>query len=105
MKPGDRCEATAGLRTFYHCVITEVKRGECNFDVEGSEAVAQLTMDIHIAVSPTNNLVTMERFVEKATEVGVSSISFIECDHSERRKFNEDRLRKIAISALKQSQK
>jgi 16S rRNA (uracil1498-N3)-methyltransferase len=105
MQVGDKFEATDGRGTFYRCVVTEIKRGECNFDIEGSATVGKPSLDIHIAISPTKNLDRMEWFVEKATEVGVNQISFIECHHSERRIIKEDRLQKIAISAMKQSLK
>jgi 16S rRNA (uracil1498-N3)-methyltransferase len=105
MKPGDKFETTDGRGNFYHCIVTEIKRGECSFDVEGTDAVAKPATEIHIALAPTKNIDRVEWFVEKATEVGVDRISFIACDHSERRNINEDRLRKIAISALKQSLK
>ena len=58
---------------------------------------------IHLAVAPTKNLDRMEWLVEKATEIGVDTITFLRCAHSERRELKLERLEKIAISALKQS--
>lgn len=46
----------------------------------------------------------MEWMVEKCVEIGVEQITFIYCQHSERKKVNMDRLEKVAISAMKQSQ-
>lgn len=60
---------------------------------------------IHIAVAPTKNMDRMEWFVEKAVEVGIDEISFLQCARSERKALNLDRLQKIAISAMKQSMK
>ncbi len=45
----------------------------------------------------------MEWLVEKVTEMGVSKISFIKCKRTDRKTVREERLRRIAISALKQS--
>lgn len=45
----------------------------------------------------------MEWLVEKAVEIGVSEITLLNCDHSERSFLKTDRLEKIAISAMKQS--
>lgn len=41
--------------------------------------------------------------VQKATEIGVSNIIPIICEHSEKRKLNIERMRKIAIEASEQS--
>lgn len=59
---------------------------------------------IHLFVAPTKNSDRMEWLVEKATEIGVSSITMVRCEHSERKTVNHDRLVKTAISAMKQSQ-
>ncbi|MDO4224774.1 MAG: RsmE family RNA methyltransferase [Bergeyella zoohelcum] len=58
---------------------------------------------LHIAIAPTKNIDRIEFFVEKATEMGVSEISFLLTDKSERRNINIDKIRKQAISASKQS--
>jgi 16S rRNA (uracil1498-N3)-methyltransferase len=47
----------------------------------------------------------MEWFVEKATEIGVDEISFLNCKFSERKLLKLPRLEKIVISAMKQSHK
>ena len=59
---------------------------------------------IHLAVAPTKSNDRMEWLIEKVTEIGVSSITPILCEHSERKIIRKERLIKIAISALKQSQ-
>jgi 16S rRNA (uracil1498-N3)-methyltransferase len=46
----------------------------------------------------------MEWLVEKATEIGVASVTMAHCQRSERKNINQDRLRKMAIAAMKQSQ-
>ena len=47
----------------------------------------------------------LEWFMEKATEIGINRLSLINCEHSERRSFNQTRLTKITVSALKQSKR
>ncbi len=59
---------------------------------------------IHIAIAPTKNADRIEWFIEKATEVGIDEISFIRCRNSERQVINLERVEKVAISAMKQSQ-
>ena len=46
-----------------------------------------------------------ELFLEKATEIGISEISPIICDHSERKVIKEERYERIIQSAMKQSLK
>ncbi|MBM3452058.1 MAG: 16S rRNA (uracil(1498)-N(3))-methyltransferase [Bacteroidetes bacterium] len=58
---------------------------------------------IHIAIAPTKNMERLEWFIEKATEIGITKISFIICQNSERREVKTERLEKILISAVKQS--
>ncbi len=58
----------------------------------------------HLAIAPTKSADRMEWLVEKAIELGIGSITFLQCEHSERSNLRLDRIEKIAISALKQSQ-
>ena len=58
---------------------------------------------LHLAIAPTKNPARLEWMVEKAIELGVGQITFLETSRSERTKINLDRIQKIAIGALKQS--
>lgn len=60
---------------------------------------------LHMAVAPTKNISRFEWFLEKATEIGVDEITPLLCDHSERMQIRTERLRKIILSAAKQSLK
>jgi 16S rRNA (uracil1498-N3)-methyltransferase len=63
------------------------------------------TPTIHIAMAPTKNMDRVEWYLEKATELGLSKLTFLLCDHSERKLINMERLEKIAIAAMKQSKR
>ena len=58
---------------------------------------------VHIASAPTKNMDRMEWFIEKACEIGLTKLSLILCQNSERREIKLDRLEKTAIAAIKQS--
>jgi 16S rRNA (uracil1498-N3)-methyltransferase len=60
---------------------------------------------LHIAIAPTKNIDRFEWFVEKATEIGISEITPIITSQSERRNLNQDRIKKILVSAMKQSKR
>tara|TARA_Y100001978_G_C23577375_1_gene377200 strand:- start:30 stop:761 length:732 start_codon:yes stop_codon:yes gene_type:complete len=56
-----------------------------------------------LAFSPTKSNDRNEWIVEKGTELGMTDCYPIFTHHSERRKWNTDRMQKIAVSAVKQS--
>ena len=60
-------------------------------------------MFIHIAISPLKNPSRFEWLVEKATEIGIKEITPIITRYSEKKKVNHERLERITISSLKQS--
>ncbi|BAP30166.1 RsmE family RNA methyltransferase [Chryseobacterium sp. StRB126] len=61
------------------------------------------TPKLHIAIAPTKNIDRIEFFVEKAVEMGISEISIIATEKTERKNLNIDKIRKQAIAASKQS--
>ncbi len=77
------------------CVLTIISR---------SNELTGRNFRLHVAVAPTKNIDRIEWFVEKATEIGIDEITFLECEHSERNTVKIDRIEKVAISAMKQSQ-
>jgi 16S rRNA (uracil1498-N3)-methyltransferase len=63
------------------------------------------TPPLHIVMAPTKNMDRIEWYLEKATELGLSKLTFLLCEHSERKQVNMERLEKIAIAAMKQSKR
>ena len=103
-RPGDSILLTDGCGTLAQASLTHVSPTDCVAEVAERKLVPPRSISLHLAVAPTKNADPMEWLVEKAVELGVERISFIICDHSERRKIDLDRMRRIAIAALKQSQ-
>ncbi|MCJ8153766.1 16S rRNA (uracil(1498)-N(3))-methyltransferase [Chryseobacterium sp. SSA4.19] len=58
---------------------------------------------LHIAIAPTKNIDRIEFFVEKAVEMGISEITLLQTEKTERKNINIEKLRKQAIAASKQS--
>ena len=95
--------------------VTDGKGGlaKGNLFFEGKKTLLQPTeiqtnlpnfpLQTHIAIAPTKNIDRIEFFVEKATELGVSEITFLLTEKSERKNINIEKIRKQAISASKQS--
>ena len=99
---GDEISVIDGLGSLFKCrlAVADPKGAEAEIleRVPGFGAVPyRLTM----AVCPTKNI---DRF-EKATEFGVDAIIPLVGDHSERKVLKSERLRRILLSATKQSLK
>lgn len=97
---------TDGKGSFYDAVISAVSGKRCMVHIENREEKSPLwSGHLHIAVAPTKLMDRNEWFVEKAVEIGVDEITFLKTDHSERDVIKMERIEKIAVSAMKQSQK
>jgi 16S rRNA (uracil1498-N3)-methyltransferase len=95
-----------GKGTFYESIITNPNPKKCEFNILSSYSETHVRKHyIHLAIAPTKNPDRMEWFIEKSVEIGVDEISFLICEHSERKFFNLGRIEKKAISAMKQSLK
>ena len=104
-KAGDELLLTDGRGTLHTVrILADDPRG-CLVESVSQEPRPALPYTAHIAVAPTKNLDRIEWFTEKATEIGISEISPVICDRSERHTVKEERLEKMAVSAMKQSLK
>ena len=105
-REGDEIFVIDGEGTLYTCVLT---------DPSPKAAVARVVKEerdwgahpyrLQMAVCPTKNMDRYEWFAEKATELGLDEIVPVIGDHSERKVFKPERLRRILLSAAKQSLK
>ncbi len=106
LQQGDTIYLIDGVGGLYTAIIQDAHQKKCVLQVIDKQVnYNQLPYVSHIAVAPTKNLDRIEWFVEKAVEIGINEITFLLCDHSERKQMRLDRLEKIAVSAMKQSQK
>jgi len=104
-KVGDIIQVIDGNGTRATGKIEAAHAKQCAVSLTEKEVVKQTrNYKIHIAIAPTKNIERTEWFVEKAVEVGVDEISFIKCKNSERTVIKDDRLKKVAEAAVKQSQ-
>jgi len=104
MKIGDEVELVDGKGTSAIAKIIDDHSKRCLLNVINRKShILNRTYKLHIAIAPTKNFERIEWFIEKAVEVGIDEISFIECKNSERIKVNMQRCEKVAISAMKQS--
>ncbi len=105
-KTGDNLTFTDGKGKFYEGGIIETTKHSCTLQINKEwDAEHKRPFYLQIAIAPTKNMDRLEWFVEKATEIGIDSITPILCERSERKVVRTDRLEKIAIAAMKQSLK
>ncbi len=106
MEAGERLEIIDGKGNFFEAEIKIANHKHCEIQIltEIKEYKKRETK-LHIAIAPTKNLDRIEWFAEKATEIGIEEITPIICQFSERKMIKTERIEKILISAMKQSQK
>lgn len=105
-KAGDKIDIIDGRGGLYEAVIIDDKPSGCVVEVVGSRKdFGKLPYELHIAIAPTKNIDRLEWFLEKSTEIGISEVSFLLCDRSERKNIKQDRAEKVVVSAVKQSLK
>jgi len=105
-KEGDHIYLTNGKGDLFHCKISIANDKKCLISVVNIEQKKQhRKYYLHLAIAPTKNNDRLEWFLEKATEIGIDEITPIICDNSERKFIKLERLKKIIISAMKQSLK
>ncbi len=106
LNAGDKIMLTDGKGQFYKATITAANNKRCLFEVD--ETIYQDPLwegKLYIAMAPTKNMDRNEWFAEKATEIGLDGLTFLNCRFSERKVIKNERIDKIIVSAVKQSLK
>ena len=102
-KIGDTIKITDGQGNFFETKIIEINKKKCVVEIERQQTVEKPKYRTTIAIAPTKNRERLEWFLEKATEIGVNEIQLIKTQHAEKSNFTIERLEKILIAAIKQS--
>lgn len=102
---GDTISITDGRGNLYKGTINHITSNRCDLDIAFAKTYPPPSYQLHIAIAPTKINDRMEWFLEKATEMGITRITPILCQHSERHKINMERMNRIIVSAMKQSLK
>ena len=106
MNEGTAVNIVDGKGGFYEAEISDAHSKKCRLSVlKVHKEIRRKNYRLHIAIAPTKNIARFEWFLEKATEIGIDEITPLLSEHSERKVVKFDRLEKILLSAMKQSQK
>ena len=101
---GDTLTVTDGMGHCYTAKLIDDHDKECPFAILSMQEMPELfPFRLHLAVAPTKHPDRFEWMVEKAVEIGVSKISCLICDHSERTSVKNERIQRLMVSAMKQS--
>ena len=105
LKEGDTIFLIDGEGGIHQAEVTLASNKKCEYSITESHInpAPQFPTRVHIAIAPTKMMERMEWMAEKATEIGIDELSFLESQYSERRTMRSDRIEKTVISAMKQS--
>ena len=105
-REGDNVCVIDGAGTMYECVLSQASPKAAVARIEkANPGWGSHPYRLDMAVCPTKNIDRYEWFVEKASEVGTDRFVPVIGDHSERKVLKTERLRRIVLSAAKQSLK
>jgi 16S rRNA (uracil1498-N3)-methyltransferase len=102
-KIGDQIHVTNGKGLLALAEIGPSKGNEIQLKLIKVTVEASKPYMLHLYVAPTKMNERFEWFLEKATEIGISSITPIICTQSERKVIKPERYEKVLLSAMKQS--
>ncbi|MBQ7510861.1 MAG: 16S rRNA (uracil(1498)-N(3))-methyltransferase [Prevotella sp.] len=106
LQQGDEMMLMDGNGTYYRALVTLATQKRCLYDIiETMPQERQWQGHVHLAIAPTKMMDRIEWLAEKATEVGIDEMTFLDCQFSERRSVKLPRIEKIVVSAVKQSRK
>lgn len=103
---GDEILLADGKGFFYDAKIVDANPKHCIVEILNKISTPKYwNFNLQIAFAPTKNIDRIEWFAEKATEIGIDRFTPLSCRYSERKEIKLQRIEKILVSAMKQSQK
>lgn len=104
LKNGDNIRLLDGKGSVYTAEIINVLGKKYNVKIIDSKRHNKKSYIFELVVSPPKTSSRLELLIEKICELEVDRLVLIRSNFSERKKVNSERLEKIFIAALKQSQ-
>lgn len=106
LKTGDEIFLIDGKGSFHLAEVTLASSKHCCYQIKESLNQQKTWKGhIHLAMAPTKMMERVEWMAEKATEVGIDELSFLDCRFSERKVVKTERVERIVVAAMKQSRK
>ena len=106
LQEGAPIEITDGKGNLYNSRIASITGKHCYIEPVAPTCVPKSwTASVHLAIAPTKNMDRIEWLAEKATEIGLDALTFLNCRFSERKVIKTERVERLVVSAMKQSLK
>ena len=102
-KVEDRIKVVDGKGNLYEVEISSITSDKCETKIINTKTIKN-KVKVHLIICPTKNHKRIEWMLEKIVEIGVDRVSFIISKNTIRKNVNMERLNKIALSAMKQTQ-
>ncbi len=104
MNVGQEIILCNGLGDAAKCIITIADKRNCQVKITALKHYPKAENSLHLALSFTKNSSRNEWLLEKATELGLSQITPLICQRSEKVFIKQERWKNILVSAMLQSQ-
>ncbi len=105
MRTGEELALVDGQGGYFKGILSEIGKRDCKVEIRETRLeYGKRSYRVHLAVAPTKNMARWEWMLEKATEMGVDQLTPLLTKRSERIHVRVERLEKIAVSAMKQSE-
>lgn len=92
--PGDKINITNGKNVLFKGTISSISKNNCQVSIQETIKQKPLPYSLHIGISLLKSNERFEWFLEKASEIGVTEITPLICDRTEKKFINENRLKK-----------
>jgi len=103
LRNGDEFNILNGKGDVFTAAIDDANEKKLIFHINREQHFSQKHPLLNLAISPLKFNDRLELFVEKACEMGVYSITPLICKRTEKKHINKARLKRVMISAVKQS--
>ena len=83
--------------------MVDISKKKCRVKIINFQKQEPPSYYLHVGISILKSRERFEWFVEKSSEIGISEITPLVCERTERKSLNIERVEKILVSAMKQS--
>ena len=104
MDVGEQIDITNGQGGLFHATIQVAHKKNTVVTITASKQTDRPKQKLQLGISLLKNAVRLEWLFEKATEIGVTSITPLVCERTIHERFKTERMQQIIQSAMIQSQ-
>jgi len=104
MDVGEQIDITNGQGGLFHATIQVAHKKNAVVTITTSKQTDRPKQKLQLGISLLKNAVRLEWLFEKATEIGVTSITPLVCERTIHERFKTERMQQIIQSAMIQSQ-